>query len=330
MIRVKTGLLVSTVLLSWFSGGQAVAAIGDTQTFGDGGTPVIGDGGTGGCVACLANGWFFAQGGVALDEGEDGPGDHALLYNTAGISPDGIGVHVVTWVDVLTADTNFLGDYLEAGVVAVRFRARHSGIGDSLVLRAYLFDTFGDGVDWAISNGSVTIANTGTGTSWQTYTISLRASDMESGAFVGPPPTVGEILSGVAQFGLRHDPNFTGPGEPARLIVAAYFDDIELILDSDGDGVVGDDDFCADTDIPEAAPTVTLLPNHWALTDDGDPFDFDTVIMGKGPNRSYTVEDTAGCSCEQIVEIQGLGDGHAKYGCSIGAMDDWVDVVNIP
>ena len=101
--------------------------------------------------------------------------------------------------------------------------------------------------------------------------------------------------------------------------------------DTDGDGIPYEDDLCPDTVIPEAVPTTLVLnPNHWALTDDDDPFDFDTVIKGKskGPNRSYTIEDTAGCSCEQIIEANGLGDGHTKFGCSISAMDDWVEFVN--
>ncbi len=62
----------------------------------------------------------------------------------------------------------------------------------------------------------------------------------------------------------------------------------------------------------------------------GNGFDFDTVLKGKGkgPNRSYTIETTAGCSCEQIIAEQGLGNGHSKHGCSNSAMDDWLDFVN--
>ena len=98
--------------------------------------------------------------------------------------------------------------------------------------------------------------------------------------------------------------------------------------DADGDGVLDGDDYCTDTVIPEeGVPTVQLNPNHWALTD-GDSV-FDTMIKGKGkgPNRSYIIKDTAGCSCEQIIEAQGLGGGHAKHGCSISVMDDWVELV---
>ena len=57
---------------------------------------------------------------------------------------------------------------------------------------------------------------------------------------------------------------------------------------------------------------------------------FNTVTKGKGkgPDRSYTTTDTAGCSCEQIIAAQGLGIGHTYRGCSISAMDDWVELVN--
>ena len=92
--------------------------------------------------------------------------------------------------------------------------------------------------------------------------------------------------------------------------------------------MLGADDACPATVIPESVPTVSLKPNQWALVD-GD-FDFDTVSKGKGkgPGRSYNTTDTAGCSCEQIIAEQGLGQGHTKHGCSISAMDDWVTLVN--
>jgi hypothetical protein len=105
---------------------------------------------------------------------------------------------------------------------------------------------------------------------------------------------------------------------------------VRVDSDDDLDGVPNAGDFCSNTVIPESIPSASLTPNSWALVT-GD-FKFDTTIVGDswGPNRSYTIEDTAGCSCEQIVAEQGLGDGHLIHGCSIGAMDNWVDMMNMP
>lgn len=94
--------------------------------------------------------------------------------------------------------------------------------------------------------------------------------------------------------------------------------------DSDRDGVCGDVDVCDGTVIPEAVPTVRHNPNHWALTDSDTIFD----TVGKGnrgdSGRGYTTSDTGGCSCEQIIDALGLGEGHRKHGCSNSALDDWI------
>jgi hypothetical protein len=102
-----------------------------------------------------------------------------------------------------------------------------------------------------------------------------------------------------------------------------------MIKDSDGDGVTDDLDICPGTVIPEGAAMVELGVNRWALKDDDRDFDT-TPSNGKGPQLSYDIFATAGCSCEQIVEAQHLGKGHMKYGCSIGAMRNWVDMVSQP
>lgn len=98
--------------------------------------------------------------------------------------------------------------------------------------------------------------------------------------------------------------------------------------DADQDGVTDDLDQCPATTWPESVPTRSLNPNHWALVD-GDR-QFDTVIRGRagGTGRAYTLDDTAGCSCEQIIDALDLGDGHRKFGCSNSAMDEWVALVS--
>ena len=80
---------------------------------------------------------------------------------------------------------------------------------------------------------------------------------------------------------------------------------------------------CADTSVPETAPSKGLNPNRFALLD-GDIV-FDTKKAGK---NSFSLVDTAGCSCEQIVATQGLGKGHLKNGCSVGVMKVWVESLN--
>lgn len=97
--------------------------------------------------------------------------------------------------------------------------------------------------------------------------------------------------------------------------------------DEDGDGVPDDMDECPETIIPEeSVPSKTLGVNRWALMYDDGVFDT-TLPKGKGPEKSFTIEDTAGCSCEQIIKEFGLGKGHTKFGCSISAMEDWIEYI---
>jgi hypothetical protein len=143
-------------------------------------------------------------------------------------------------------------------------------------------------------------------------------------------------LASVSDHYLLQSKLRSGPGDQLLEQALAWLGP-PVDADADGDGVLDYDDYCPGTVIPEDVPTVDLKPNHWALMtdgddDDGDFFEFDTVIKGKGKgaNRSYWIEDTAGCSCEQIIAAQGLGGGHAKHGCSISAMDDWVEFLTTP
>lgn len=93
--------------------------------------------------------------------------------------------------------------------------------------------------------------------------------------------------------------------------------------DADGDGTCDEDDTCPGTVAPEIVPLERLGVNRWALVDGDDTFDT-TPPEGRGPQVTFTLEDTRGCSCEQIIEALHLGEGHLKFGCSTGVMRHWV------
>ena len=44
--------------------------------------------------------------------------------------------------------------------------------------------------------------------------------------------------------------------------------------------------------------------------------------------HSFTTAGTGGGSCEQIIVALDLEKGHVKFGCSISAMETWVDLVS--
>jgi hypothetical protein len=143
---------------------------------------------------------------------------------------------------------------------------------------------------------------------------------------------------------------FSAPGEAVSIDLSAYLGEPEVQIrwhyynpesfdwdwyaqvdnvaltapdDADCDGVVDSIDACPGTVFPETVPTLELGKNRWALID-GDTI-FDT--NGKKKN-AYSLQDTAGCSCEQIIDAQELGSGHTKYGCSSSAMEEWIELVN--
>lgn len=126
-------------------------------------------------------------------------------------------------------------------------------------------------------------------------------------------------FSGLTVFGWTID---DGPFN-AMFIIFNQMTIEAAIADADGDGILDPDDRCADTAIPESVPTVRLGVNRWALVNGDGVFDT-TTPPGAGPGFEFELQDTAGCSCEQIIDELGLGHGHERFGCSNSAMLDWV------
>lgn len=206
--------------------------IGDMQSFSDGARPVRTPTYNGIPTSCAVNGWLVFDCAAAIVPGDGGAGDNALYFDSA--NAHNRHFNFLTWEEYPHADSRFLGDYLDAEVTALRFRARHAGGTEALVLRVMVTDSFNDGgSDFAISNE---VARIEVGSGWTQYEISLDQADLVTGSrlfgqrdIIAPRRTSDEILAAVAQFSLRHDPTGAGPGTPAPTDAAMEIDDIELV-----------------------------------------------------------------------------------------------------
>lgn len=96
--------------------------------------------------------------------------------------------------------------------------------------------------------------------------------------------------------------------------------------DEDLDGVCGDVDVCPATVLPEAVPTVALGINRFADTDGDGVFDT-RAPSRRAPKWSFTIVQTGGCSCDQIIASLGLGKGLRRYGCPLEVMASWTSAV---
>jgi cysteine-rich repeat protein len=104
----------------------------------------------------------------------------------------------------------------------------------------------------------------------------------------------------------------------------------ECKKDFDHDGVKNCEDLCPYTDNPEKkVPTSgDLKPNHHALRDKDKYFETLDPKSKQEVDSEFTIHDTAGCSCEQILEAKpGNNEGEWKFGCSPGTMKSWINDV---
>lgn len=89
--------------------------------------------------------------------------------------------------------------------------------------------------------------------------------------------------------------------------------------DADMDGVVDAVDLCADTatELPPSENHHSWLGGEFFSTT--DPKTKNLV------DSEYSIIETNGCSCEQILEEKsGNNNGEGKYGCTKGTMDNFI------
>jgi len=95
--------------------------------------------------------------------------------------------------------------------------------------------------------------------------------------------------------------------------------------DSDSDGVLNVDDLCPDTVLPETPSG--LIKNHYSDID-GDNI-FETATVDGISDSEYSLTDTFGCSCQQILDIKpGKNLGETMFGCNADTMDIWIEQIN--
>jgi len=97
--------------------------------------------------------------------------------------------------------------------------------------------------------------------------------------------------------------------------------------DCDSDGVNDTDDHCPGT--VTDVPSKRLGTNRWIWDRDGENGWITEAPGGKGPEKDFTMDDTLGCSCEQILAILEEKtalefDGHYKFGCASSILEDWI------
>ncbi|MBZ9571925.1 DUF642 domain-containing protein [Patescibacteria group bacterium] len=103
--------------------------------------------------------------------------------------------------------------------------------------------------------------------------------------------------------------------------------------DEDGDGIDNNEDMCLGTgaDVPEEE----LGTNRW-IWDGTDWITNKPKGKGKGLDRDFTIEQTNGCSCFQILywlnenylAEYGEMNGHWKFGCSKSVIEDFISLTD--
>jgi len=95
----------------------------------------------------------------------------------------------------------------------------------------------------------------------------------------------------------------------------------------DDDGILNGEDRCPGTvaDVPEKR----LGTNRWMWN--GEEW-ITKSPNGVGPDFTVTMEDTHGCSCDQILDEMGYGEktGHRKFGCSKSVLEDFIASIQLP
>jgi predicted extracellular nuclease len=163
-------------------------------------------------------------------------------------------------------------------------------------------------------------------------TLGMPAAERYSFVFDGTAQSLDHALTSQSldSFvrGAQHsrgnaDAPFALANVPATALRSADHDGTVVFItsDTDADGVPENLDRCPNTTVPESVPLVRLKANHYALVDSDRVFD---TAPSQAPPLLITLDDTAGCSCEQILDRSGRAIGERNFGCSSDTMTSWI------
>lgn len=227
------------------------------------------------------------------------------------------------------ASSGFTGDWSTTGSPVFLRRAGiekpdvNERVWGNVDFNAFLIDDDEDSVQWAVREGTCAMATSNVignvdGMShyfdWITtgYTQAFKATHDVSGWDEG-------------MYCFVFNPKEDGGENDIRLTREFYVDN----PDDDGDGVLDDDDLCPDTKADEY--TVGLGTNRWMWNENGWITNSPANKNGNayGANPGFTLTDTYGCSCIQILDSmrESVGEdfeGHYKYMCSKSIIEDWI------
>ena len=82
------------------------------------------------------------------------------------------------------------------------------------------------------------------------------------------------------------------------------------------------EDLCSNALLPESLPTLKRNPHHYADIDGDGVFEAGMI----GFDSEFTLTETGGCSCEQILNLKpGNNLGEDRRGCSRGTVEAFIE-----